>query len=276
MGRSIKLRGYSVGQDITITAPDTDAPTESTEGSHLGPIDYIRSTGVPGQFATCTCDNTDDVRVWDCQGGNAKLQEVHKIGQLGNHGLCTAKASQLIAVPGKSPELRVYNAKAQPSKKGEYLDKVWVLKASANETRFAGMSECGQILMAADSRTIFIWRLNATEQKSELVATLSVPKDIYAADVLRPVNEDNYHDSFVVLAYATGMDLHLVAFKEGKVLEEIGRDCVRNAHINKIKIVRLAVIGEKVVVLTVANDKCIKLWEVPNEWLPRCSLMWIK
>ncbi len=249
-----------------------------TEGSHQGPIECIRSTGVSGQFVTCTCDDSDDVRVWNCLGSTPTLLEVRKIGQLGNLGLCVGKSTKMLVVPGKSPELRVFKAKEAPNKRGEYLDKTWALKGGAFESRAAGLSECGEVVAATDGKTVFVWRLDEDEQKSELAITEKSDSEILAVDVMRPVSEDNYHEAYIVVAYAAGTSLHISAYKEVSKSEfaKIGEETVEDAHANKMKLVRLVMLEGRTVAMTVAYDRCIKLWAVPKEWLPRCSLMWLK
>ena len=267
---NVKLYSYSIGSEIKIT----DLESKRTENSHLGSIDYIRATGVPSQFVTCTCDNNDEVKVWNTQGGKVMLEETQRVGHLGNLALVTSKVSRLVLVPGKSSELRIYKANEAASKKKEYLEKLYFVKVSSNASYAAGISDDGQFLSATDSKSIYGWRLNERQGKMEEVFTIKADKEVKALDALRPVNDDNYHYAFPIVAYTTGKQLNVIAFKETKEgYEEIGKESIE-AHTSEITRVKLGVVNKKVLVMTIASDKCIKMWHLPNDLLPPCILIW--
>lgn len=266
---SIKLFAYTLAPQIAIS----DLTTSRAETSPL-PIDYLRATGGPDQFVTCQCDEGDEVKVWHAVGGKVSLAETQRVGQLGNFGVVSSKMSKLVLVPGRSPELRIYKAKEAVGKKRELLEKVHYVKVPRNESRAAGISDDGKFLAATDGRAVYGWRLNEAQERMEEVFAVETGKEVKALDALRPVNEDNYHDGFAVVAYSTGKELNVIAFKENaKDYEEIGRESIE-AHNNDIKRIKLAVTDRKVVVITTAHDKCIKMWNLPADWLPPCSLLW--
>lgn len=263
---------YGIDTDIKLK----DLQSEDTENSHLGPIDYLRWTGISEQFVTCTCDNTDDLRVWNTMGQTPTLSQISRIGQLGNYGLCSAKFAKYIVVPGISTELRVFKAKDVPNKKGEYLEKLFIATISGLQSKFASISDDGMLLCASDGKTIECWRLDTEKEKPELVYKLKTQEEINSLQILRPVNEDNYHEGYGILCYGIGSDIHIDILKEEEKVGyvKIDEDTIWDAHTGKVRIMRLAVSQGKIILLSIGGDKSVKLWEIVSEKLPKCSLLW--
>eukprot|EP00826_Nyctotherus_ovalis_P057148 TRINITY_DN7806_c0_g2_i3.p3 TRINITY_DN7806_c0_g2~~TRINITY_DN7806_c0_g2_i3.p3 ORF type:complete len:133 (-),score=33.14 TRINITY_DN7806_c0_g2_i3:53-451(-) len=92
MDNNIRLFSYTFAPQIQIT----DLNTRRAENSHLSPIDYLRATGAPDHFATCVCDESDEVKIWHIVGGSVVLAETQRVGQLGNFGLVSSKPSRLV------------------------------------------------------------------------------------------------------------------------------------------------------------------------------------